>query len=90
MGKPARHTAKDTEVMREAVKALPKSEARAAFRIHEEFKDRHKEGVYGCWNCGKDASRLQDGQEFKACSKCKTIGRNVRYCSRYVKDLPIL
>ena len=50
-------------------------------KIQQEVRD-YKKLVAGyasaCWHCTKG------GVELRACSKCKAIGRNVLYCSKFV------
>lgn len=59
-------------------------------RILRDIKQGHKKeekewgAATGCWSCGKDASKLMSGQGLRACSRCKGVGRVIRYCSRYV------
>jgi hypothetical protein len=49
--------------------------------IEREHKQNLKLGVWLCANCKKSDSQLANGI-LKECSKCKSIGRRVQYCSR--------
>lgn len=42
------------------------------------------QAVNTCWHCDKGTSYLPVGTQLLVCSKCKGIGRIIRYCSRYV------
>ncbi|KJA22125.1 hypothetical protein HYPSUDRAFT_665697 [Hypholoma sublateritium FD-334 SS-4] len=40
------------------------------------------QAVNTCWNCDKGTSYLPVGTQLLVCSRCKGIGRIIRYCSR--------
>lgn len=63
-------------------KQMKKLLSTASRRMFEEHKHGMKEAVNNCWNCGKDESRLDAGQHLRGCTKCKSVGRTIRYCSR--------
>ncbi|KAJ6613193.1 hypothetical protein B0H10DRAFT_2049855 [Mycena sp. CBHHK59/15] len=47
-------------------------------KMQKEYKAERAEAVNGCWGCGKPEP---PNVKFLACSRCRSIGRWIRYCS---------
>lgn len=68
--------------VRAAGKAFGLSNAEIDATQKETRKTYKEHGHSLCTRCGKYDFQLPEGVKFKSCGQCKTIGRNILYCSK--------
>lgn len=89
IAKPPRQSSNPTSVLKEALKHLPKDEAKEQRRFITQHEKNHAsiDMVNVCESCREGLATLPEGTQLKACVQCKSIGRTYRYCSRCVSSL---